>query len=106
MPYTKSPRPYKKEYKKQKEREFTIVNPTFQGTIFEKICFDLKAHRGRLMKLMSKTAYSIHRDRAPRVHIAIDTNPDSMFLFPDQENKQIYHILQCIYSMFYILFYT
>ena len=81
-----------KKDKKQKEREFTIVNPTFQGTIFEKICFDLKAHRGRLMKLMSKTAYSIHRDRAPRIHIAIDTNPDSMFLFPDQENKQIYHI--------------
>lgn len=41
----------------------------------------LKVYRARLLTIQSRTCYSIHSDRTPRIHIAIDTHPQARFIF-------------------------
>ena len=74
------------------DRDYTVLHPELCGTYFEAL-FDglpFRAYRARLMELSAKTCYSIHRDDAPRYHIAIHTNPHSRFVFA--ELQRVVHI--------------
>lgn len=66
------------------ETEYNLINPLFQNTIFEEIIKQYNLHRSRLMWVDGKSCYSIHKDKSPRLHIPLITNPDCMFIFPNR----------------------
>lgn len=53
------------------------------GTWWEEFFASLpfKLYRARLLTLQARSCYSIHVDRTPRIHIAIDTHPHARFIF-------------------------
>lgn len=59
------------------------LHPELAGTwwqdFFAKLPF--KVYRARLLTIHPRTCYSIHTDRTPRIHIAIDTHPQARFIF-------------------------
>jgi hypothetical protein len=59
------------------------LHPDLVGTWWEEFFASLpfKLYRARLLTLQPRTCYSIHTDRTPRIHIAIDTTPQARFLF-------------------------
>ena len=65
------------------EKEYNILVPGCEGTIFEELIVRYKLFRTRLMWVSGKSCYSIHKDRTKRLHIPIVTNTQCMFLFPD-----------------------
>jgi hypothetical protein len=65
------------------EKEYSLINPLFQNTLFEEIIKKYNLYRSRLMWVNSGSCYSVHRDTSPRLHIPLITNPDCMFVFPD-----------------------
>ena len=72
------------------EVDYKNINPMFSNTPFEEIMNDVGAVRTRIMRMITHTCYSVHQDKAPRYHMALETNPDAFFVFPD--TKEIYHI--------------
>ncbi len=70
------------------ELDYNMLNNFYEGTIFETIINDLNAVRSRFMTMHLHTTYSVHRDKAPRYHIALDTHSNAYFLFP---SYKIYH---------------
>jgi len=66
------------------EHDYSILNPVFNGTVFEDLISEYKLFRTRLMWVKSKSCYSIHKDKTKRVHIPLMTNEQCMFLFPDK----------------------
>ena len=67
---------------------YSTLNPIFKNTVFEDIT---KEHfRARFMKMVMHTTYSVHADKAPRLHLAIDTHDDAYFFWP--EHKEFVHI--------------
>lgn len=72
------------------EKEYINLNPVFKGTIFERIINEYGLFRSRLMWVDSKTCYSIHGDMSMRLHIPLVTNPDCMFIFPNE--SQLIHL--------------
>lgn len=72
------------------ETDYKNVNAMYANTAFEEIMNDVGAVRSRLMNMITHTCYSVHQDKAPRYHMALDTNPDAFFVFP--ETEQICHI--------------
>ena len=70
------------------EYMYNTLNPIFKNTVFEDIA---KSHfRARFMKMIMHTTYSVHADKAPRLHLAIDTHDDAYFFWP--EHKEFVHI--------------
>lgn len=59
------------------------LHPQLVGTWWEEFfaSIPLTLYRSRLMVIQPRTCYSIHTDRTPRVHIAIDTHPHARFVF-------------------------
>lgn len=59
------------------------LHPDLVGTWWEEFFNSLpfKLYRSRLMVLHPRTCYSLHTDRTPRIHIAIDTHPQARFVF-------------------------
>jgi len=76
------------------EHDFCHVNDKFKGTVIEKILSDTNGYRARIMISTSKTCYSMHRDVAPRIHIALDTHDECGFIFPNWDRKQWIEIPQ------------
>ncbi len=66
----------------KEEKDYSHLNPFYEGTIFETIINDFNGFRARFMMMEKHSTYSIHRDKSPRYHLAIETNPDAYFLFP------------------------
>ena len=65
------------------EMNFLLMNPLYKDTIFEQIINDMGAYRTRIMSLPKHHCYSIHSDRTPRLHLAIKTNKDALFFWPE-----------------------
>ena len=65
------------------ESDFRLMNPLYEGTIFEQIINDMCAHRTRIMTLPKRNCYSIHTDRTLRLHLALETNKDALFFWPE-----------------------
>ena len=65
------------------EEDFRLMNPLYEGTIFEEIITDMCAHRTRIMTLSKRHCYSIHADTSPRLHLALETNKDALFFWPE-----------------------
>jgi hypothetical protein len=61
--------------------EYTELNPFFKDTIFKTIIEKYSLKRTRLMWVNSKSCYSLHSDKTPRIHIPLITNPECYFLF-------------------------
>jgi hypothetical protein len=59
------------------------LHPELVGTWWEEFfaSLPLKLYRSRLMVIQPRSCYSIHVDRTPRIHIAIDTHPQARFVF-------------------------
>jgi hypothetical protein len=59
------------------------LHPELTGTWWEEFfnTFPFKVYRARLLTIHPRTCYSIHSDRTPRIHIAIDTHPQARFIF-------------------------
>ena len=67
---------------KFKENEYSHLNIPDDWQL-SKFIKDHKLYRTRIMKLNPKTCYTVHRDKTPRVHLAIDTDPRCLFLLED-----------------------
>ena len=63
------------------ETQYTEINPFFKDTIFETVIEKYNLKRTRLMWVNSKSCYSLHADKTPRIHIPLITNPECYFLF-------------------------
>lgn len=74
----------------KKETDYKIINPLFQGSIFESLIKKYSMYRTRFMWVGPKSCYSIHKDRSKRIHIPIITNDKCHFIFP--EDQEIYHL--------------
>ena len=79
----------KRIHKRQKQittgKEYCILNPLYEGTIFEEIINDLDGTRARVLIKEEKTAYSHHQDPTSRCHVALETNSDAFFVFPKEQ---------------------
>jgi hypothetical protein len=69
--------------KSRNEKEYCLINPLFQNTVFEEIINQFNLHRTRLMWVNPYSCYSIHRDKSKRIHIPLITNVDCLFIFPN-----------------------
>lgn len=84
------------EHREKKDRiikdqsEYTVLNEVYEGTVFADIIQDVNGERARIMHMNSCTAYSVHKDQAPRYHLALITNPNAYFIFPTL--NEIMHI--------------
>ena len=67
------------------ESVWNQLHPDLVGTWWESFFASLpfKVYRARLLTMQPRTCYSIHTDRTPRIHIAIDTHPQARFIFTD-----------------------
>lgn len=72
------------------EPNYRYIQPSLRGTALDELFTDLGVFRSRLMLSKTRTCYSIHKDVTTRLHIALDTNEQAIFLFPDQ--NQMFHI--------------
>ena len=77
---------------KGKEEDYNLIVPELKGTYIDEMfqALPFKPVRARLMRMKSRSCYSIHRDQSPRYHIAIFTNPLAKFIFIEKE--RIFHI--------------
>ena len=77
------------------ESDYNILNTFYKDTIFETIINDLNAVRSRFMVISKHRTYSIHQDKSPRYHLALETNPHAYFIFPsvdDSTTANLYHV--------------
>ena len=72
------------------ESDYNVLNEMYDGTIFEDIIQDLDGVRSRIMTKKMHTTYSVHKDKTPRYHLALITNPNAYFIFPTL--NEIMHI--------------
>lgn len=69
------------------ERSFSHLQPCYKGTALEEYLdwLEVPVYRTRIMLSRPKTAYSIHRDYSPRLHLPLVTNDQCYFLFTQPE---------------------
>lgn len=69
----------------QDEEQWDTIHPELAGTWWEDFFKNLpmKVYRSRLMVMMPRTCYSIHKDENPRLHVAIKTHRQARFIFTD-----------------------
>ena len=80
---------------KRLESDYNILNSFYESTIFDTIINDLNVVRSRFMVMSEHRTYSIHQDKSPRYHVALETNPDAYFLFPSTDGSRtanLYHV--------------
>jgi len=72
----------------REEQGYNQLNTVFKDTIFQDI---VEGHfRARFMTMVMHSTYSVHQDKAPRLHLALDTHPNAYFFWP--EHKEFVHI--------------
>lgn len=82
---------YQHGYFKFRETDFTQFNEAYKSTYLYEMWKQMKnIGRFRIMNLNGPKCYSIHKDLSMRYHFVIETNPNCLFLFPDQ--KEMFHI--------------
>jgi hypothetical protein len=65
------------------ESDFPIFNEAFRNTTLHDLYNSLpNIGRFRIMVMNGPRCYSFHRDVSQRYHVAIETNPDCLFIFP------------------------
>ncbi len=76
------------------ETDFSIFNEAFRGTIFEEFYENVPYRLGRvrLMMMPPRTSYSYHADKEPRLHVAIETNPNAYLLVDDDSGHRSWKI--------------
>ena len=77
-------------WKYEGEENFIHINPLFKGTIFEEIIKDHDGYRARILLIKPLALYTMHQDWDKRMHLAIETNDSSFFIFP--KDDQVHHI--------------
>ena len=89
----------KKDRTIKEQSEYTILNEIYEGTVFADIIRDVDGERSRIMEMNSYTTYSVHKDKSPRYHLALITNPNAYFIFPTL--NEIMHIPAdgCLYEV-------
>ena len=77
---------------KGRERDYNLIVPELKGTYIDEMfqLLPFKPIRARLMNMLHRSCYSIHKDPRARYHIAIITNPLAKFIFIAKE--KIFHI--------------
>jgi hypothetical protein len=69
---------------KADEADFCVFNSSLTHTYMYEIYKQFtKPGRFRIMRIKPITCYSVHKDKNPRLHIVLKTNPDAYFIFPD-----------------------
>jgi hypothetical protein len=66
-------------------QQFNCIQPSLRGTALEDYIYwlELPVYRTRIMVMRPKTAYSIHSDSSPRLHLPVTTNKHAYFIFKD-----------------------
>lgn len=74
------------------ERGFNVFNEEFSGSYIEMIYKNLPLPIGRfrIMRVKSRTCYSVHVDTTKRIHIPLITNEQALMIFPSE--KEIVHL--------------
>ncbi len=77
-----------------RERDFTVINPEFRGTVIEALLERLPFAFGRtrLMRMPKKSCLSIHWDTSLRYHYAVITNPACYLIHLDGEIGRFHHV--------------
>ena len=74
------------------EKDFNVLSPEFQGTIFEDYLNKLKQKhtigRLRFMKMIQRKCLSWHNDYSPRIHTVLDTS-EGNFMIIENEVKHL-----------------
>lgn len=67
------------------EHTFQFLQPSLKGTPVDEYLqwLDVPVYRARVMLSRGKSAYSIHRDFSPRLHLPLKTNTQCNFLITD-----------------------
>jgi len=71
--------------KEMDEKKFIHTNSLFKDTIFEEILNEWNGYRARILWLAPKSLYSLHHDPTGRVHLVIETNESTFFVFPREK---------------------
>ena len=72
-----------KEFK-FKETDFTVFNDAYKGTyLYEMYKSMPNIGRFRIMTMSGPSTYYAHSDISQRLHYAVETNKDCIFLFPE-----------------------
>lgn len=86
-------------YNKQNpENTYKYLQPSLKNTIIEEFFSRFPgAHRARLINVIGKLCYGMHRDYISRAHLALKTNRNALFIFPElskfehiPEDKSVY----------------
>jgi len=77
--------------------DFYLINDIYHGTLFEEIINILNVVRSRITIIEPKQKYGgmlVHTDQTKKSHLALNTNPNAFFLFPENpiEKNNIIHI--------------
>ena len=72
------------------QSDYIILNDIYEGTVFADVIRDMHGERSRIMHMQPRTTYFVHRDKNPRYHLALITNPNAYFIFPTL--NEIVHI--------------
>ena len=74
----------------KKELDYNVLLKMYEGTVFDEIIWDVNGVRARIMTKKMHTTYSVHSDATPRYHMALKTNPNAYFIFPNL--NEVIHI--------------
>ena len=72
------------------QSDYIILNDIYEDTVFADVIRDMHGERSRIMHMQPHTTYSVHKDKSPRYHLALITNPNAYFIFPTL--NEIVHI--------------
>jgi hypothetical protein len=72
------------------QSDYIILNDIYEGTVFADVIRDMNGERSRVMHMSYHSTYSVHKDKSPRYHLALITNPNAYFIFPTL--NEIVHI--------------
>jgi hypothetical protein len=78
-------------HSRKKDTDFVIFNKDFNGTmlqtIYETLSNNFRLCRFRIMTMAGPSAYHAHCDISQRLHYAVETNRDCIFLFPEIQQQ-------------------
>jgi hypothetical protein len=66
---------------REDEKEF--IYPLYDLPYTNSILEEFKLFRTRVMKMINGTAYGLHVDNTPRIHIPLETNDKCLFIIDD-----------------------
>jgi hypothetical protein len=73
-----------------KEQDYKHINPALKGSAIEAWInsFEVPIYRTRLMLISGRTAYSVHKDFQPRIHLPVITTAQNYMCFPGSSIMQ------------------